>query len=225
MSTLTGMKAKSDPGAGAPRPAKPAAGGPRKQQKEETRRALLRAARVELKRHGFAKTTTRGVAEAAGVAVGTFFVHFRDLDTLVEALLDEHIAETLEAGYRSLGRKGDLVDRLVFISKKLYDSYDVDPALSRAYLTASLFPAESSAEPGPLSARLRSFREWVFGQIGDAVAAGEIVDLDREVAFNSFFSIYFGLLVAGLSGRMTRRKQIANLDAALRRLFLLEKKP
>jgi hypothetical protein len=74
----------------------------------------------------------------------------------------------------------------------------------------------------PLSARLADYRAWVVQRIDDAVASGEVSEIDRELAFSCFFSIYFGLLVSGLNGRITRKRQLLLLQAALTRLFLLE---
>lgn len=193
--------------------------GARQRQKAETRAALLAAARAVLKRRGLAKATTREIAEEAGVAAGTFFVHFRDLDALVEALLDAHIAATLDAALRTVRRRRGVVARLVHVAGCLYASYDVEPELSKAYIAASLFAASSE---GQVTARLAAFRRWVVAQLDEAIARGEVPDIDRELAFTGFFSLYFGILVAGLNGYMPREAQRAQLESALRRLLLLE---
>jgi AcrR family transcriptional regulator len=196
----------------------PASGATRQAQKLATREALLSAAQLVLKRRGLPATTTREIAEEAGVAHGTFFVHFSNLQALIETLLDRHIEATLETAYRQPASR-DLVGRLVFVATKLYASYDVEPDLSRAYIAASLF---STPQPGELTQRLARFRAWVLAQIDQAVAEGTIADLDRELAFTAFFSLYFGLLIAGLNGVCPRRKQLSILEAALRRLFDVE---
>lgn len=194
----------------------------RQLQKARTREALLAAARKVLRKRGFAKTTTREVAREAGVAAGTVFVHFRDVDALVEALLDEHIAAALEGARRTMPKGGDLVARLVHVSKKLYDSYAAEPELSREYLSASLFRAEAG---GPADQRLADFQAWVSTEIMEAVSAGRCPPIDLRLAFGAFFSLYFGVLVAGLRGQLTRKDQLALLDASLRRLFNLEVTP
>ncbi len=191
-------------------------------QKARTREALLAAARKVLRKRGFAKTTTREVAREAGVAAGTVFVHFRDVDALVEALLDEHIAAALEGARRTMPKGADLVARLVHVSKKLYDSYAVEPELSREYLSASLFRTEPG---GSADQRLAEFQAWVSTEITEAVSAGRCPPIDLRLAFGAFFSLYFGALVAGLRGQLTRKEQLALLDASLRRLFNLEVTP
>lgn len=193
--------------------------GLRENQKQKTRENLLGAARRVLKRRGFAKTTTREVAEEAGVAAGTFFVHFPDVDALVEALLDDHLASALGEAIGSLRGRTDLVGRLLHVSKALFDSYDAEPELAREYIAASLF---RSRPGGPTEARLREFQEWVAGQIAQEADA---VQMDPRQAFGIFFWVYFGVLVAGLRGQMSRREQMALLEAALRRLFRMEESP
>jgi len=193
------------------------AGSVRQNQKKKTREALLAAARKVLKRRGLAKTTTREVAEEAGVAAGTFFVHFPDVDVLVEALLDDHLTYALEKAIGSLPRRGDLVRRLLHVSKALFESYDAEPELAREYLAASLF---RSRPGGPTETRLRQFQDWVTGQISEE--RGGEPGLDPRHAFGMFFWLYFGTLVAGLRGQMSRRDQLAVLEAGLRRLFKME---
>ncbi len=190
----------------------------RQQRKSATRQALLRAAQDVLKAHGLTGTTTRAIAKQAGVASGTLFVHFADVNALVEALLDEHIAAALAQAYRTLPRNGDVVKRLLHVAGTLYASYLREPELAKAYLAASLFTPVA----GELSVRLAAFQTWVIGEINAAVAARTIPDIDRQLAFAAFFSLYFGMLVAGLNGLLTRKQQLANLDGALRRLLQLE---
>jgi AcrR family transcriptional regulator len=188
----------------------------RVQQKAQTRAALLSAARAVLKRQGLGGTTTRAVALEAGVAVGTVFVHFPDVDHLVEALLDEHLAVAVERAVHGAPQRGDLVAQLVHVAKTLFDSYAVEPELSKAFLSASLF---GGAPGGLADARLAAFEAWVSARIGEAIARKQVPPVDPVLAFTTYFSLYFGALVAGLRGRMSRRQQVRLLDEALRRFF------
>jgi AcrR family transcriptional regulator len=196
--------------------------GARERQKQQTRLALLAAARRVLAQRGFAATTTREIALEAKVAAGTFFVHFPSVGALVSALLDEHVAKALAGALRSAAKKRGVVAQLLHVCNALFESYDEEPELARAYITGSLFP---TAAPQVPSARLASFRVWVVERIDAAISSGELPDIDRELAFISFFSIYFGLLVSGLNQQLVRKRQLALLQAALTRLFLLEESP
>jgi AcrR family transcriptional regulator len=196
--------------------------GVREKQKRETRTALLAAAKRVLARRGFAATTTREIAQEAEVAAGTFFVHFPSVAALVETLLDEHVQTTLERGLGSAAKKQGIVAQLVHVSNTLFESYDREPELARAYINGSLFLPREEAAARPASARALQFRAWVFARIDAAIRSGELQEIDRELAYTCYFSIYFGLLVAGLNGQLTRKRQLALLQAALTRLFLLE---
>jgi AcrR family transcriptional regulator len=191
----------------------------RQQRKEQTRQALLAAARRVIERQGLAKMTTREVAQEAGVAAGTFFVHFPDLNILVETLLDERIAVALEEALHTLPTSDDLVGQLVHVARVLYDSYDAEPDLSRQYLAASLF---HPSPQGPAERRIAEFQSWVTQRIAQAVAASALPAIDPVVGFTGYFSLYFGILVAGLRGQLDRSDQVALLDALLRRLFKME---
>lgn len=196
--------------------------GTRQLQKHRTRQAILAAARDVIARNGLAAATTREIATTAGVATGTVFLHFPDLGSLVETLLDDHIADTLDRAEQTLAPPSDVVADLVHVARCLFDSYDREPDLSRQYLATSLFIAEPT---GPAGQRLAQFREWVSDRIATAVADGAIPPVDATVAFTAYFSLYFGLLVAGLRGDVDRPTQVATLDAALRRLLTLRTTP
>ena len=59
----------------------------RRQQKAETRAALLEAARALFGERGFADTQIGDIAGRAGVAHGTFYVHFADKGQVLDELL------------------------------------------------------------------------------------------------------------------------------------------
>ncbi len=61
----------------------------RSEQKSQTRRALLDAALRLSARRGFSSLSLRGVAREAGIAPTSFYRHFKDLDDLGLALVDE----------------------------------------------------------------------------------------------------------------------------------------
>jgi AcrR family transcriptional regulator len=69
------------------------------EQKRQTRERILGCARKLFNDNGFEQTTTRDIAEAAGIAAGTMFNYFPTKDalamTIVEEALDEAAAEFL----------------------------------------------------------------------------------------------------------------------------------
>ncbi len=189
---------------------------PRQARKQQTRRDLLAAARRVLARRGLAATTTREIAAEAGVAAGTFFLHFPDMNTLVETLLDDHVAAALADAFDTLPTDGDLVGELVHVAAALYASYDREPDLARQYLAATLFAANPD---GPTRPRMERFEAWVSTRVAVAVSAGRVDPIDPALAFAGYFSLYFGILVAGLRGQLTHDQRIDLLDAALTRFL------
>jgi len=188
----------------------------RSEQKECTRQALLKAARETIARRGFAATTAREVAEAAGVAVGTVFVHFPTMGRLAETLLDEMVGEALARAGEGGPPGGDLVEQLLHVSAALYEAYAAEPELSRQVLSGSLFEA---APGGPSRRRMDAFAAWVGARVEAAVAAGHMEPVHPSDAFAAFFALYFGALVLGLRGELDTAGQLNLLGRLLRRTF------
>jgi AcrR family transcriptional regulator len=70
----------------------PQRGNARQRSKLDTRTRLLEAAAEHFASNGSQKTTIAMVAERAGVAVGTVYLHFPDKTALLEAVLTEALA-------------------------------------------------------------------------------------------------------------------------------------
>jgi len=163
----------------------------RDRQREATRNQLLAAAAALVARDGADATTTRAVAEAAGVGVGTVFAHFPDKTALFEALLHDHVEAALDRGFATLP-DGPAIDQLVHLSLVLYAAYDEQPALSRALLRETLFVSDPER---PLARQLRRFEAWAVPRL--------VVDGDTgeaALSFVAFFALYFAVLVGGLRG-------------------------
>lgn len=187
----------------------------RDRQKAQTRALVLEAAAALFAEQGYEATTTRAVAERAGVAAGTVFAHFADKAALGGALLYEHVEAALDRAFATLP-PGDVVTRLVHVATTLYAAYDARPDLSRALLQAALFRADAD---GPLGEQLRAFEAWAGGEIAHAVERGEMPPVPLPVAFAAFFTQYFGLLLGGLRGEIAPAARAALLDTLVRRSF------
>jgi len=64
----------------------------RAQQRAQTYETLVAAARHLFAVNGIAETGIAAITAAAGVSVGTFYVHFRDKEELIVLLLDDALA-------------------------------------------------------------------------------------------------------------------------------------
>lgn len=191
----------------------------RQEQKNHTRTQILTAARELISQNGFAHTTARDVATSAQVAIGTVFLHFPTMGALAEEVLDEIIGAALEQAAitpAATPKQPHLIDTLVHTATTLYEAYDHDPELSRQVIAGSLF--ESSPQ-GPSAQRITDFSAWVQHQVAAAVQQEQIEPIDPNQAFSTYFALYFGALVAGLRGEMTRPQQQQSLRHSLEQFF------
>ena len=193
----------------------------RREKKRATRQALLASARELFAAHGFGGTTTRAVAQRAGVASGTVFAHFADKQALLEATLTEQLEEALDDAFATLP-DGDVVSQLVHVCAKLYAGYAANPSLARVLVQHSLFAEAPSTRtrtepPRPLDAQRARFERWLTQRLHDAAAQGELVrQQDPQLLFFTVFSLYLSVLVAGLRGDVPFAEQAGFLETLLR---------
>jgi AcrR family transcriptional regulator len=81
------------------RTSEPTAESPSRVQRRQKRNraALVKAARRLFARNGFEPTTIADIAEAADLGFGTFYLYFASKEALLEAALDDGIAEIAKA--------------------------------------------------------------------------------------------------------------------------------
>ena len=76
--------------------------------KQETRDALVAAALSEFRDRGFDAPSLDGICARAGFTRGAFYVHFRNRDELLEAVMEKVFAAFLDAAIAGGGGAGDL---------------------------------------------------------------------------------------------------------------------
>jgi AcrR family transcriptional regulator len=74
--------------------------------------AMLDAAEAALIRGGYAATTMQRIAAAAGCAIGTFYLYFRNKEELFQAIVARHAQAMYGIGCRALADAGDPLSRL-----------------------------------------------------------------------------------------------------------------
>src|SRR5258708_6494173 len=77
-----------------------------------TREALLDAGVVVAERDGLAGLSVNRVVEVAGVAKGTFYVHFKDREAFVDALHERFHDKMLEAVARATAETAPGAERI-----------------------------------------------------------------------------------------------------------------
>jgi len=193
--------------------------GARAQQKVQTRRNVLDAARALFRERGFEGATARAIAGRAGVSVGTVFAHFGDKQGLLEACLEDHIERVLDHAFTTVP-EGDVVSELVYVSGRLFESYARDPGLSRVLVKEAVFRAPPAAgEPVRGGGQLARFGAWMDERLARAVEEGELAGgVDPSHVFFGFFAMYLAVLAAGLRGDVPFAAQEALLEGLLRQL-------
>lgn len=178
-------------------------GGPsglRAAQKQQTRAAILEAARGRFAAVGFERATIREIADTAGVAVGSVHAHFKDKQALLFACFFAGIGAALARIWEEHDAEAPLLEQLTRCGQVLYEAYAAHLELSRVMFRATLFPEVGAAA---LEDPLDPFLERIAGLFRAARARGELRRLpDARLAAEGFFAAYMAALVAGLGGRL-----------------------
>ncbi len=167
--------------------------------KERTRRRLLQAILKTIQRYGYGTLTTGRVAELAGVAQPTFYVHFRSMGQALEQVA-EWVAEELGPGLNpeasaELDRAAEVLEEAV---RKCTRSLVRDRKLAEVFLShrrdqSSALGRRWSLLTGSLRERMRQIVVQLRPELAPADAA-----LHAEL----LVSIIFGLAEAHLDGRI-----------------------
>lgn len=156
----------------------------RETAKQETREALLAAAMAEFAEKGLDVPSLDSICARAGFTRGAFYVHFRDRDALVAAVMERVVGLLLEAVIGGEGGAGDLaasVERYTALAAHGLD----DTGRARHQGAAPAAAGLSSAVPfhQVLAACQRSdaTRERMVSVLGGAVARlAELAAADQQ---------------------------------------------
>lgn len=126
---------------------------PRAEQKQQTRHALMSAARHLMESgRGFGSLSLREVTRAAGIVPAGFYRHFSDMDQLGLALVaevDETFRATLRAVRRNEFELGGLIDASVRIFLDAVGANRSQPASNTAARCRSARPSPACASASP----------------------------------------------------------------------------
>jgi AcrR family transcriptional regulator len=189
----------------------------RAQHVEDTRRAVLAAARSSFGKKGYAQTSVDEIAAAARLTKGAVYHHFARKEALFRAVHAEVEAEAQARAAEARDPRGSPIDQIV-AGVNAYLDAALDEEIRRITLVDG--PAVLGLEPdGPADRQaghvgLRSF-------IAAAIARHQIVDLDPDLLAHLIrgLALQGGLLIARASDPETTRATLGYaLDAMLRGL-------
>jgi AcrR family transcriptional regulator len=157
---------------------------------DATRARLFDAAVRLFAERGYAETSVDQIARAAGVAKGTFFVHFATKDAVVTELVRNQVRSARHARDRAIAKGGTPIDALRATVMALGAEVAADRELGRVVIAANI-----------LNPKLGGFAESVFGGIvaemmDDVRAAqrGNLLDpaIEAETIAGTLLTSYFG---------------------------------
>lgn len=183
-----------------------------KEVKQATRGKILRTAERLFSQVGYLDTTTRQIAQEAGIATGTLFNYFPSKETLAMSLL----ADAFEQGRNDFhARRGDeenLHEELfLLISSELrrlrpYRSF-VAPVLES---TMSVFATQSSCPEGFAT------RAQHLTAVQQAIQTHGFSHIPEHVAASLYWSLYLGILAYWSSDESRNQEQtLALIDYSL----------
>lgn len=182
------------------------------EKKQETRQRILDCARKLFNEKGFDQTTTRDLAENAGIAIGTLFNYFASKETLGMTLVAEAL-DAANADFERQRRGDEALEELLF-----------------AYVAAGLrrlapyrLAVGSIVESGlsPFTVENSSEGQRVRAEHLEAVA--ELIAGDRRAASASFvtmhlyWTLYLGVLAFwSCDGSSNQEDTLVVLDQSMR---------
>ncbi len=148
---------------------------PRQTRAVDTQARILDAARRVFAKHGYAAGTTNRIADAAGLSVGSLYQYFPNKDSILAALVREHIAEgTRELLAATRDAEADFESLVRRVVTSLVEVHARDRRLHRV-----LF--EESPRPESLRAELRRLEESAVALVAARLAAALPTRPDHEL--------------------------------------------
>lgn len=144
----------------APRPL-----GQRERNKIDKLRRIKDAARELFVEKGFDDTMTREIAIRAGVGLGTIFIYAANKRDLLFLIVNDELEDISKAAGASISEQASLLENLLDVSRRHYEFFARQPALSRLVLREMVFYA-SGAQAG----RFQTTRESLIELFGKVVA-------------------------------------------------------
>ena len=162
---------------------------------DERRQEIIRAAMEVFARNGFGGSTTREIAENAGISEAMIYSHFRNKEDLYAAIIDEKLQES-EPLYYPLDAIRNRDDQRVFttIVSNYLDRHGEDTTFLRLLLFSALEGHElaSMFVAGPV----RKFFEFLADYIRERIDEGAFKPVNPEITSRCLLGMvhYFVLL-------------------------------
>lgn len=182
---------------------------------DETRNRILDAALRLFRERGFAETTMRDVATAAGVATGAAYYYFRSKEELVLAFYVRTDQEAAEVFAGAIASSKDLKKRMRALIDAKFAQFEDHRALLTALLKAGVDPRDRLS---PFGVETRTVRDENIEWYARALEVSD-VKLPRDLAPHVprlLWMYHMGLIYFWITDQSPRQERTRRLvDATL----------
>jgi len=190
----------------------------RERNKREKRERLRDAAAELFESVGFENTTTRAIAERAGVAAGTVFLYAQDKADLLFLVFHDEAEAALAEGMATMPKSRALSAQLMHLFGAVFAVYRRHPRAAGPFLGA--LPASRGQNAIAMNVLTMNFIVKMADLVDAAKVRGEVdAGIEPLLAAQNFFALYFFALTTWVSGMSTLENA---LDPTLRQAVLLQ---
>ncbi|HEU5089732.1 MAG TPA: TetR/AcrR family transcriptional regulator [Roseiflexaceae bacterium] len=172
----------------------------RERNQHDKRARIIAAARQLFHSQGFEATTMAQIAAAADVAKGTLFLYAPTKADLLVVVYEAELQQLAERGLAHVLPGVSIPAALVAIFAPFFELYSQNKVLARRYVAQQLFQSGALPESAPaLHGLMTGLAALIAGWQRQGRVAAELVP---ELAAQTTFMLYFGILVAWLRGNL-----------------------
>jgi AcrR family transcriptional regulator len=129
--------------------------------RDDTRGKLFEAAAEVFEQHGIGAASIEAIASAAGMTRGAFYSNFESKDDLIIAMLEDHVARSLEHHRELLAKHREPENFIAALRTAERGRHDPLGRAPLLHIELILFAARSEKRRPELAKRLRARREIV----------------------------------------------------------------
>jgi AcrR family transcriptional regulator len=162
------------------------------QDTDDTRQRILQAAAQVFAQEGYARATTRALADAADVNEVTLFRHFGSKQGLFSAIIDAYAGPALATAL-SAQLSGDYRQDLLVMGGHVLNTLLERREATRLMLCeAEHFPEVRQV----MAENPRQLRQTLAGYLRQQMAQGRVRPLHAEVAAQAFWGMFFAYTIS-----------------------------
>jgi TetR/AcrR family transcriptional regulator, repressor for uid operon len=200
------------PSTGRRRPGRPPAA-----KADETRKRILRAARLVFSERGYDGATFQAIAVRADLTRPAINHYFPSKRMLYREVVDETNEMVVAAGIKRAGGETTLMGRLGSFISAAMDANSDNPSAS-AFLVTNVLESQRHPELNSSeSDSVRTSREFLTWAVNDAIERGELAaDIDVAALTETLLVVLCGV---GFYSGYLRSREMADLTGMLRQLL------